>query len=228
MITELKKRVILGIGTGRCGTHSLQTVLNEQKDTDYITHEFDKRATSWQLDETYIEYLFKAMLARRGKIVGDVGYQHLPNIETILNNKNNVKVIALKRDKDLVVQSYIKSTEFPGNDGFNHWTDRSSSHWYNGNYVEIIPRNDYRHGQHYERRFPKYDLPKKEALGAYHDDYYIEVQRLEKLFPNLIRTFDVPDVLNDEQTQIKMLSFAGFKPKDFVIRLNVKLNQSHK
>jgi len=217
------KRIIFGIGTGRCGTQSLAALLNEQPDVKYVSHEYGRTWTSWRANPIFMYRIISNLLARPGAIVGDVSFYHLPNIETILkledrDIKRNVefKVICLKRDKDLVVRSFMKATKSERGE-FNHWTSRKSQHWENGDY------DDY--GQ-WDPMYPKYDLPKEDAINKYYDDYYVIASKLQKLFPDKFRIFDTVRVLNYDADQVAMLRFAGFDK--FNIKLDIKKNVQFK
>jgi len=163
------------------------------------------------------------ILTRPGEFVGDVSYYHLSNIRNILNLndrniKNNVrfKVVCLKRNKELVVRSFLKATESKRGT-FNHWTARNHPDWLSGKYIE--------YGQ-WDPMYPKYQLPKEEGIRKYYDDYYDMAYKLEKLFPDNFKIFASPDVLNLEGYQTAMLYFLGFK--NFTCRLDIRKNVQFK
>jgi sugar/nucleoside kinase (ribokinase family) len=98
------KKIIFGIGTGRCGTQSLAALLNEQVGADYFSHEYGRTWTRWGVDTHFIYRIISNLSARSGSIVGDVSFYHLPNIEAILSLRGdrdikrniNFRVICLK------------------------------------------------------------------------------------------------------------------------------------
>lgn len=215
------KRIIFGIGTGRCGTQSLAALLGEQEGVDYASHEYGRTWTRWGVDVVFLYRIISNLSARPGDIVADVSFYHLSNMEAILSLgdrdiKRNIdfKVICLKRDKELVLRSFMKATKSDRGE-FNHWTDRASKHWTDNNYDE--------YGQ-WDPMYPKYDLPKEEAIGKYYDDYYTKAEDLFKKFPGNFRIFDTVSVLNNESAQIDMLEFAGFTPGPLAIRLDIRKN----
>jgi hypothetical protein len=72
--------------------------------------------------------------------------------------------------------------------------------------------------------YPKYDLPKEEAIGKYYDDYYVVAEGLAEKFPNNFRIFDTISTLNEKDAQAEMLTFAGFTPELLTIKLDIKKN----
>jgi hypothetical protein len=198
------KKVILGIGTGRCGTVSLSDLLNKQE-SSFFSHELKikiKKPTdyntplSWECDEQAFDNAWNSILHYNGKYVGDVSMFWLPYLERLFNIADNLKVICLQREKQGVVNSYLKKTE-----GRNHWMDHDGSYW------------DF---CSWDKSYPNFKVEtKEEALNRYWDYYYQLVDELIRKYPDRIRIFQMTD-LNDEKKVRSLLEFAGFENKNVI------------
>jgi hypothetical protein len=97
------RKIIIGFGTGRCGTKSLAEFLNKQPGLN-VTHE--GVALGWYPAvadiDTHINHFFK----RNGDIIGDVGFYWVNYLDLILHRHSDVKVINLIRDDEEVVNSF--------------------------------------------------------------------------------------------------------------------------
>jgi len=184
--------IVIGMGSGRCGTKSLAKLLDLQENAQ-VTHEYgeplhwDLNQLHWQLWEDRLEKWRKDP----SRIDGDVASWYLPYIEEMLREEIawpiEPKVIVLKRDKDETVESFDEWT----GDG-NRWQEAG------GNWPE------------YDHAFPTYPdgLDKREAIGQYWEDYYESCSWLEDNFPEIVKVFDI-DVLNSEEGQQEIFDFMG-------------------
>ena len=93
----MNKKLIFGLGTGRCGTVSLSELLNIQAGFA-VTHESEP-LLPWEFDKKAIEKKLEQLLQYEGAVVGDVAFYYLPYVEYILSGYANAKFICLKRDK---------------------------------------------------------------------------------------------------------------------------------
>src|SRR3989344_5979412 len=149
------KKLIIGIGTGRCGTNTLSHLLGKQKNC-MVEHE-SKPILPWEFSKNKIDNKLKSLKNCNAETVGDIAMYYLPYIKYILSNYKNVKVIALKRDKNEVVRSFLQKTE-----GTNHWMEHDGKKW---KFAE------------FDRSFPKFKAEtKEEAIRLYWDHYYKEVE----------------------------------------------------
>lgn len=183
---------IIGLGTGRCGTHSLAKVLNGQEGS-LITHEIgDSPVFPWKKDEEVLYRFFRGVEGMEAHYchVGDVGFYHLPYIEDYIERwGKDVKIVTIKRDMLETIKSYLKWTE-----GRNHWMEHP-----NGSNPDI-----------WDQCYPKYDVENKEsALESYWLDYYARVEELDKKYPGQFYLMDMYD-LNDKQKVLELLKWCGF------------------
>lgn len=183
-----KVQLIFGLGTGRCGTYSLTRLLNSHG--VHATHEV--AFLDWKPQEMQLTRNLDMLIARQTDRAADVGFYYLNYVEFILSLYHDAKFVCLKRDKGATVKSWNLHSGRS-----NHWTDPASEHW--KEYFLSTATGDY---------FPKYDLPKKESIARFWDEYYAEAERLEARHPNF-RIFDVSAL--DGGTEI--LDFIGI-PKE--------------
>ncbi len=169
-------KLIIGLGTGRCGTTSLARLLSAQMNA-HISHEFDTIPTRvipiWNTGgEKIIETLTQLQQAPH-QLIGDVALFHLPYVELIAQSFPHVRFICLKRPKRATVQSFMKKTEF--DDPWRSTGNPPKGPWSNA--------------------FPKFNAPtKKAACEMYWEYYYQECNRLQKLFPDSFFMFNTEDL----------------------------------
>lgn len=201
----MKKQLIIGLGTGRCGTVSLSRLLNSQKNSN-VSHE-SKPILTWKFDKEKIESKLNAISDKKGRYIGDVAFYYLPYVRYILKKFPNTKFVCLKRLKNEVIKSYLFKTK-----GRNHLIDHFGNKWKKDN------KWDY--------AFPKYDLnSKEEAIGVYWEDYYKEVRGLIKKYPKNIEIFDI-DELNSNEGVKRILNFCGVDKNDQKVIANLKENST--
>ncbi|NKC11942.1 MAG: hypothetical protein GKR94_06990 [Gammaproteobacteria bacterium] len=179
--------VILGIGTGRCGTLSLATLLNAQEGAA-VTHERFSYELKWEATESTRQARVRDIIKSSGEgMIGDVHSAWLPYVEHALAASQDVKIICLRRARAAVIQSFLDWL-----DPVEHWTPakETKSLW--------------------SDCFPTYpDLhDRREALSRYWDAYYVRVSQLMRHYPRRIRVFNTQD-LNAPPGIERILSFAG-------------------
>lgn len=200
-------RMIFALGTGRCGTYTAFRILEAQKD---VAASHEGFPLPWKRDLPMLWYLFVNAQARcEAKILANSSFVWLNYTGAIMGHIPDPKFICLKRPREQVVNSFCKHTP-----NLNHWTDPESLHWDPNQDTHAVTA----------AKWPKYDLPKAEAIGAYWDEYYAKAEYLQSRYPGNFRIYNMLDVLNTEAGQRDMLSFAGFAEKDQRLYLNRKLN----
>lgn len=110
------KKLILGLGTGRCGTHSLKSLLNLQESFN-VTHEMgDVPFMPWDFNKSAVDLYISKILSYEGQNCGDVAFWILPYVEYIISKYPHSKFICLKRNKKETIASFSKKTKKR-----NHW-----------------------------------------------------------------------------------------------------------
>ncbi len=198
----MQQRLIVGLGSGRCGTCSLAAVLDAQFRVS-VTHESYNRLP-WVPLEFDINLAITSIIhAQSGNIIGDCAPWYLNYTDWCIESFPDIKMICLKRKKESCVTSIYEVNNMLK---VNHFTDKSSKHWdkTRWNLNEIDSRM-------YRNCFPKYDLPMFKAISQYYDDYYDIAYELERKYPDNFGLFDTDHVLNTEEGQIEMLKFCGIE-----------------
>lgn len=158
--------IFLGFGTGRCGTCSLARLVNLCKNTT-VGHERGRFLTTWyNPDEEKLEKLIEHLneISSKGITVGEVSLTFLPRLEYICTKISNVKLVHIWRDKEEVVDSFMRSHREsrldPGNEHVG--TDPTPGSW------GIFPIIDgYNKRQQYEFYWEMYERWAKEFPNAY-------------------------------------------------------------
>lgn len=97
------KSIIIGIGTGRCGTKSLAHLLNIQPDSN-VTHEAGH--LHWFPALGNYEPVWEELIDRKESVVGDVGYAWIQYLGRAHEDFDNLKVVYIWRDPDEVIESF--------------------------------------------------------------------------------------------------------------------------
>lgn len=204
-------KMIVGCGTGRCGTWTLSRIFAIQPN---VAGKHEGVPLPWERDDNiFFNHMVGLWVNIDAPVIASVSWAWINYIGTIMGTLKDPKCVCLKRDRDEVVESFLAHSPFS-----NHWTDPESLHWNHNKDVHTT--------QAYQ--WPKYDLPKKEAIGAYWDEYYSHAEYLQSRYPDNFKIYSMHGALNTEFWQRHMLSFAGIKVEDQVIALNQKLNALHK
>ena len=199
-------QLVIGLGTGRCGTHSLAHLLNQQNAAK-VDHERVDHQIRWHGSEEAVQtFLDEAVAQIQFQLIGDVAFYYLPYVEVILARQPKVKFICLQRACKETVASYLQKT-----DGRNHWMDHDGRNWQ-------LSR--------WDACYPKYAVPDKEsALTLYWYDYYFTATRLQALYPQQFRLFPMT-ALNSKAGQHAILAFLGIPEAQMRFAVGLRVNTS--
>jgi len=211
-----KRKLVFGMGSGRCGTASLALLLNNQENS-LVTHEMFP-VLPWDISNTTSVQFRWEQLHHQSHLydmVGDVAAYYLPYVEFLMRSLAQVphlqkgfdfKFIILRRDPHEVVQSFLLKFERQNNNPLQNHGDPS------------IVQNEW------DACYPKYDdvsLP--QAVELYCKDYYAKAQELQELFPENVRIFEMK-CLNSEEGVLSMLNFIGIENPRVIT--GIRKNQS--
>ena len=191
--------LIVGIGTGRSGSTTLTQLLNKQQNA-LFSHEHPSRL-SWKKNQSRFNFHQKRfdLLLNKFNFAGDVSHWWLPYLDDILQMYKNVRVVALKRDCQSTVESFLRIKGGVGKGAINHWIEHDGKFWTKNIWDECYPS------------FKTKSMEK--AIEQYWTEYYDQVEKLIGKYPNSIRLFST-ESLSEHNTQKDMLSFCGFnKPR---------------
>jgi hypothetical protein len=215
----MSRTLVIGLGTGRCGTHTLAALLTMQPEAA-VTHERFGTALHWQGSEHQVRALIAAWCAAPSagglpasdQIYGDVHSAYLPYANLLLDTSREVRMVCLRRDRGATVASFLEKTK------------RKANHW--------APTSRFARRARWSDCFPTYsaDLPKPEAIARYWDEYYAEAERLAERRPQQIHVFPM-EALNSEAGQREILDFIGIarasQQVDPGLRLNIETPRRH-
>lgn len=187
--TLFDPQLVIGLGTGRCGTDSLAHLLDAQAGAD-VTHEIFKHKLPWQHGEKRIDKFLQWMkLQTDQRLVGDVAFAYLPYVGYILSRWPNAKFVCLQRDRTATIASFLKKTPER-----NHWLEHDGGQW---------------QADQWDVCFPKYTAASKaEAIAFYWDEYYAIAGELQEIYPAAFRIFPT-SALNQPEGQRAILYFLG-------------------
>ena len=185
------RKLIIGLGTGRCGTDSLTRVLNQQEG---VTAQHETFFLTWKHDVVSGLLILNELLRRPGKeFVADVAFYWLNYVPDLCEMIPGIKFVCIWRDREKVVESFYEHTG-----DRNYWTSPMSVHWDLSNRYCIDPMM---------LSFPKYDLPKREGIGAYWDEYDRKAKAFSALYPSNFMYISTEDALNTHEGLKSVLDF---------------------
>jgi predicted O-methyltransferase YrrM len=203
--------ILLGMGTGQCGTQLLAEILSRQPNTN-VTHE-QPPLLSWSLalspqDERDRGALIRNRLSRirrtrRELTVGDVASFYLPYVEDAIAFDSTIRIVCLQRPRDEVVAAFCRFLDERAPFPINHWARECATGW--------------QHDPIWTRCFPQYDTQDRaEGIGRYWDEYTTKAEELARRFPDNVRIWDT-EVLTTEPGVREVLSFAGIPSANQVV-----------
>lgn len=225
--------ILIGIGTGRCGTMAFSKLVDAQPHAlvtheaeyckDYHWFDADGMDGAYYTKMRYQRYLSRANHKTGTLLSGDIALWNLPYVEHWLAYPN-VKIVALKRIRADTIKSFTswfgKIKHFP----WMTQIERKLTTYSN------MPR--------YDDCYPRYqfnftgvtDQPSiAEAAEMYYDDYYRQVDAFIEKFPGRIKYVDSYEILNNEDVKNKVLDWLEL-PRPHVIEVQVSTggHQTHK
>lgn len=196
------KNLVIGLGTGRCGTTSLAHLLNAQPDSTFV-HEglfsgkkYDHFLLPWEVNYSKFLEWEKKVQSLEGNFCGDVGSYMIQYVDVIIKRHPHTKFICLERDRREVIESFMIKTR-----GRNHWSLNPSFREFKDPIWDPI--------------FPKFFAKKREAIGLYWDAYYTQARELQSKYPENFKIFPTGS-LNFSCFMLGILSFAGFSYGEMV------------
>lgn len=209
-------KLIIGLGTGRCGTVSLSQFFKHQENF-FSAHEglhslvpLKQYLLPWDKSNRLLYEKWKHAISEKLNhydFVAETASFLLPYAEDIINDFPDVLFVVLKRSKEGTVASFIKKTYKR-----NHWMA------HDGTVDFLDPVWDAIH--------PKFEADNKtDALNKYWDMYYKTIDQLVHNYPDKLKVFDYND-LNKEAGRKNILDFIGVSGGNQKIRGNFHYNAS--
>lgn len=232
--------IIIGLGTGRCGTLSLANLINSQANS-VCFHEINPACMSWSgsygavfsmlqnfqsiLDSGPHDRLAVDLTAPHNitalqrlrhleaiNTLGEISFYYLPYVEQIVNDFPTVKFPCLRRAREATVKSYEQKMVVPWKRGLGHFLRKRPAL---RNHFVSHDGNQWARDVMWDKCYPKFNSDTLEdALEQYWDYYYKEASRLARKYPQ-VRIFEMED-LNQRQTQAELLEFCGLSEYQFL------------
>jgi hypothetical protein len=195
-------RLVLGLGTGRCGSTSL-TALLTTVDGSCATHE-NPPLIYWQkLPEQIALHVERfALLREFFPLVFDASHWWGNAVDDILARFPDVRIVGLHRETERCIQSFLK-IKGSGRGSINHWAPSGNGIWRTNIWDPLYP--SYPSPQ---RAADQPDAAKQEAIRRYVVDYNAALAALRERLPDqvlLIRTED----LAQPAAQQRLFDFIG-------------------
>ena len=206
-------RLLLVVGSGRCGLLSLVNVLNRQPGAKVSFEE--PPLLPWKADDRgrLIRERFARWRRTRGPgVLGDAASFYLPYLQDALDADPDVRVIGLRRPREETVASFTRFLDEYNAFPTDHWADQPGVGW--------------QHDPLWTRCFPQYDAPNREdGIRRYWDEYYRTLGELAERHAGRIRIVDMAEALNTEAGQRAVLDFAGFAAGEQVLAVGARFNR---
>src|SRR5262249_28456459 len=123
--------IILGLGSGRCGTHTLAEVLGQQPEA-HFTHE-QPPLLAWRRAPPapgIRERLVRLRRTRLGRYIGDVASFYLPYAEEAIAAEPGIRMICLERPREEVVASFGRWLDAIYPIPTDHWSRVPALGWH--------------------------------------------------------------------------------------------------
>lgn len=202
-------KLIIGAGSGRCGTTSFAHFLNAQKGST-VSHETFSKHLHWEKKSQapFIQRLRRRASDFDGKYYGDVALQWSNSLVEL--SEMGARIVVLKREREDFIGSFMRKSRKR-----NNWQKKGKGG---------TP------GSPWFKCFPKFPGPsKREALGQYWDHIYND------LVPTAISHVGEEnilvvymDVLNTERGLKRILDWIGIAPEDQILRTGIHRNKTRK
>lgn len=185
-------KLIIGVGTGRCGTKSLTRLLSLQPGTE-PSHERYEWRVQWNGPRNLWPLrLWEDTRNSPSSVQADVAFYWTPHVSDFLQWADGqgraVRVVALKRDRADTIDSYMRWKQDP-----DHWR------WHG--------RREHSPDQWDQCYPPLRGQPSKPAaIGAFWDLVY---EHLESFEDERVRVFETGD-LNTEDGVERILAHCGY------------------
>ena len=176
------RHVVIGLGSGRCGTMSL-AVLLESQDGVVCTHELG-RPFPWNGSAWLVGHRLSHVITDAGEndIGGDIAYWYLPQVDHIHDFLDGeVRFVCLKREREACLKSMKNWNSWLG---INPYQTHNASKWRRSIWDVTLPTFDF--------------CTIESAMEKYYDGYYQLAEHFEEAYPGKFKIFDMDDLNTDD------------------------------
>jgi len=214
MVKKGLPKIRIVCGTGRSGSWAWYRILQAQEGVE-ASHE--GIPLPWEVDPcTYYYLMMRAMIAWQGRPIWvNSSFVWINYTGLLMKNFDDPRMVCIQRPKEQMVASFLK--HWPEE---NFWTDPESPSW-DGQFPKVGWSNP--NPDELSLLWPKYDLPKREAIAAYYDDYCDKADFWRRRLPNNFMVIGLDEAMNTRGGQQRIFEFLGIEDPNYFV--GVKLNQ---
>jgi hypothetical protein len=207
-------RVVLGLGTGRCGSTSL-TGLIAGNGEGCATHE-NPPLVYWPPLAVQLTFHFERfeILARRFALVFDAAHWWLGAVDAFLDRFPDGAIIGLHRDPEACARSFLQ-IKGAGPGTLNHWAPPGNGLWRPNLWDPVYPTYAVPEGAASDP-----DAAKLAMIRRYVADYSARLTTLAEQWPDRVLLV-ATESLGDGATQRKIFAFLGLAGTPAAAALNV-------
>ena len=210
MSKQARPKLIIGTGTGRCGTMSLAHFLDSQGGT-YVSHEGFREHLPWEPDfelmQAFIDQIYQQ--AHGCDRVGNVSFYWQKYIGQVIEHVDeDARIFIIERPRKGMVDSWLRRCHRKNKDHFTTTRHQRG--------CTVYPNID--------KAFPKYPTSLKDALGLYWDEAHRIALEWRRRFPHNVKIIHT-DRLNTERGRARILDWAQIpesqrRPWEGSLRIN--------
>jgi len=177
----MSNRIIIGLGTGRCGSTSLAGLLRKQPGTeaDHQTHRL-----RWQGEVAHAILAVTELRSRDCAVAANVCFSWLPYVQVIAERFPEARFLCMQRNREGYIDSWLESQP-----GRNPWQETLYDT--------------------FDLAYPQFGIADTALAAGFYWDLYDAVARHFAAILPTFRIFRM-DALNSEAGQEEMLRFAGY------------------
>jgi hypothetical protein len=204
----MKKRYVLGMGTGQCGLNLLTDILAGQPRAR-VTFE-QPPLLPWQRrpDRPGIRERLRRWGRFEEDLVGDTAVFYLPYVEDAIAAEPEIRVVCLERPKGEVLAGYCRQIDRGRPLPMNHWSRNPGPGW--------------SQDPMWTPTFPQYETPDLlEGLSCFWDEYHDRSAELARRYPGNVRVVDTGELTTEEGVRA-LLDFVGIPAGSQVVMTGQK------
>jgi hypothetical protein len=208
-------RLLLGLGTGRCGSTTLAALL-ATVETACCTHE-NPPLIFWKPDQTQTEFHLRRfrLLCEYYSLIADVSHWWLNALDTVFEHFPHSRAVGLVRDTDACAKSFMRVKGY-GRGTMNHWVTHGNGIWATSSWDPVYPSYPVPACAEDAVDRAKYDLIRR-YVREYNDQLAAAARRLPDRIL-LLRT----EELSRPAAQKRIFEFAGVQGQVVKLKLNVR------
>jgi hypothetical protein len=190
------QQIVLGMGAGQCGLNLFREILAKQPSSQVTLEQSPLLPWQRRTDLAAInERIARWKSTCKERLVGDVATFYLPYVEQAIECEPGIRIVCLKRCRDVVIAAYSQflneSTLLP----INHWTE--------------TPGPSGHHDPLWTQTFPQYDTEDRaEGIGRYWSEYYERADDLARQYADNFIIVDADTLTNADGVR-RILDFIG-------------------